>query len=71
MVLHFAGVPLYVLNPENSDAYWFRIALYDASYILFPAVIFLIYLAAQAFLWVRFVRDSFTLQQSTDETLQP
>jgi hypothetical protein len=59
MAAHFIGLILYVRDPDNSDAYWFNIAMQDWTYIFFPASAFLLYFAAQVFLWTRFVRDTF------------
>lgn len=58
MAAHFAGLVLYIWSPDNSDGYWFDIAMHDRTFILFPASAFLLYSAAQSFLWVRFVKDA-------------
>ena len=57
MVAHFVGLFLYIVDIDNSDGYWFRIGMNDSSFILFPASAFTLYLIAQSFLWIRFVRD--------------
>lgn len=59
MAAHFIGLVIYVRNPDNSDGYWFDIAMHDRTFILLPASAFLLYFVAQIFLWVRFVVDSF------------
>jgi hypothetical protein len=58
MAVHFASLILYVRNPDNSDAYWFKIAMHDWTNIFSfaPPVVF--YVVAQIFLWFRFVRDT-------------
>lgn len=60
MVAHYVGILFYVFDPDNSDAYWFRIGMNDPSFILFPASAVALYLAGQLFLWIRFLRDSFS-----------
>jgi hypothetical protein len=60
MAAHYAGIIFYVINPDNSDSYWFRIGMHDPSFIWFPASAFALYLAGQLILWVRFLRDSFS-----------
>ncbi len=59
MTAHHVGILFYILNPDNSDGYWFRIGMNDPTFILFPASAIAVYLAGQLFLWYRFLRDSF------------
>ena len=58
MAAHFAGLIFYIRDPDNSDGYWFGIGMHDRSFIFFPASAFLLYFAAQIFLWVRFLKDA-------------
>jgi hypothetical protein len=55
---HYAGIIFYVLDPDNSDGYWFRIGMRDPSFIWFPASAVALYLVGHLFLWLRFLRDS-------------
>jgi len=58
MIAHFAGLVIYVIDAGASDLYWFRIGTHNPGFILFPASVLVLYLAAQVFLWVRFLSDA-------------
>jgi hypothetical protein len=60
MAAHYAGIAFYVLDPDNSDGYWFRIGMNTPTFVLLPASAIGLYLAGQLFLWGRFLRDSFS-----------
>ncbi len=49
MIAHFVGLGFYILDPDNSDGYWFRIAMGDSTFIFFPASAVVLYLATQLF----------------------
>jgi hypothetical protein len=59
MMAHFGGIVIYVKDEWDSDMYWFRIGMHSPGFVLFPASVVVLYLAAQLFLWLRFLQDSF------------
>jgi len=55
MIAHFAGIIFYLVNDWQTEFFHFRVAMQDRWYILFPGPVVVLYVAAQVFLWVRFL----------------
>jgi len=68
MIAHLLGLGFYMFHPDNSDGYWFQIAMEDSTFILFSGSAVVLYLAGQLFLWVRFLRDSFGGKRASVDT---
>ena len=59
MVAHLAGLVFYLYLESDSEFYWLGIAMNEPTFIVFLLIQVAFYLAAQIYLWSRFLRYSF------------